>query len=107
LRSLAGQANQEFFFIRIKAKPNKNTKIPTYIMITSLVVVSGSSICSSSVNDDYKINNPYKDIVDTSIKKTMKQVGYFMVLAQSGSVRWRYKSPLLKIAADILKWTSS
>jgi hypothetical protein len=40
----AGQANQEFFFIRIKAKPNKNAKIPTYIIITSLVVVSGSSI---------------------------------------------------------------
>jgi hypothetical protein len=44
LRPLAGQANQEFFFNRIKAKPNKNAKIPTYIIITSLVVVSGSSI---------------------------------------------------------------
>src|ERR1019366_4239942 len=72
--SFAGQANQEFFFIRIKAKPNKNTKIKTYIRITSLVVTSGhSSICSSSINYDYKINNPYsvKDTVDISIKKTM------------------------------------
>jgi hypothetical protein len=56
--------------------PNKNPKIPIYIRITSLVVVSGSSICSSSVNDVYQINNPYKDADNISIKKTMKQVGY-------------------------------
>ena len=70
LRSLARQANQEFFFIRIKAKPNKKTNIPIYIKITSLVVVSGSSICSSFVKDN-KTNNPYsKGSVDNNIKKT-------------------------------------
>jgi hypothetical protein len=73
LRFLTRQANQEFFFIRKKAKPNKNAKIPTYIMSTSLVVVSGSSICSSSVNDDYKINNPYKDAYNILILASIKQ----------------------------------
>jgi hypothetical protein len=48
------KADQEFFFSRIKAKPNKKPKIPTYIKRTSLVVVSGSSICGSSVNNNYK-----------------------------------------------------
>jgi hypothetical protein len=47
---LARQADQEFFFSRTKAKPNKKPKMPTYIKRTSLVVVSGSSICSSSFN---------------------------------------------------------
>ena len=71
LRSLARQANQEFFFNRIKAKPNKKTNIPIYMATTSVVFVSyGSSICSSSVKDN-KTNNPYsKGTADNNIKKT-------------------------------------
>jgi hypothetical protein len=70
LRPLARQANQEFFFIRINAKPNKKTNIPIYMATTSVVFVSyGSSICSSSVKEN-KTNNPYsKGTADNNIKE--------------------------------------
>jgi hypothetical protein len=57
--------------------------------------VSGSSICSSSFNDDdyRKFAIPhkpsFKDAINTSIKKTMKQVGYFMGLFH-GVISWGY-----------------
>jgi hypothetical protein len=54
---------QELFFIKMKANPKKAEKRQTYIRITSLVVVSGSNICSSSVvMIIVNYSNPYSRI---------------------------------------------